>query len=137
MGLLGMIDQKTTMDKERILLQTKIQKLESLCRAQQERLRAQKSPPPAEECPKCCYAETSSTPSSTDNTSAESAQVPVTNSSSKTDEAADHSTPVESCVTPDSVTPATDSLPDLQPTEIPSTTVSECSAASSTSNCKT
>lgn len=38
------------MDKERVLLQTKIQKLESLCRAQQERLRAQKSPPPAEEC---------------------------------------------------------------------------------------
>eukprot|EP00106_Octopus_bimaculoides_P004261 XP_014771703.1 PREDICTED: girdin-like isoform X2 [Octopus bimaculoides] len=54
-ALIGMIDQKTSSDKERILLLTKIQKLESLCRAQQERLRAQKSPPPATEaiCQKC------------------------------------------------------------------------------------
>ncbi|XP_029634618.1 girdin isoform X1 [Octopus sinensis] len=54
-ALIGMIDQKTSSDKERILLLTKIQKLESLCRAQQERLRAQKSPPPSTEatCQKC------------------------------------------------------------------------------------
>ncbi|GAB1597583.1 girdin-like [Argonauta hians] len=72
-ALIGMIDQKTSSDKERILLLTKIQKLESLCRAQQERLRAQKSPPPSEGTCQKCKNESILPPQNLDNDSTEQA----------------------------------------------------------------